>query len=99
MHEDLYDLSSINEAVIISVCFLEDVIISLPVSQGYHPVHRWLEWTKDLIYGIFDEQDNIWWNLESNIFKLKGDIYALYLVKVKKKKSLQVEWLPRQVII
>lgn len=51
-HEDLYDLSSINEAIVVRVCFLEDVIVSLPVSHRYHPVNRWLESTKDNMYVI-----------------------------------------------
>lgn len=59
LHEDLYDLSSIHKAVVVAVSFLEDLIVSLPVSQRYHPVHRWLEWTKDEIYVILDEWDNI----------------------------------------
>lgn len=43
LHENLYNLSSINEAVTVAVCFLEDLIISLPVSNLYHPAHRQLE--------------------------------------------------------
>lgn len=59
LHEDLYDLSSINKAVIVGVSFLEDLIISLSVSHRYHPVHHWLEWTKYNIHVILDEGDNI----------------------------------------
>lgn len=43
MHEDLYDLSATDEAVIVCVRLPEHFIISLPVSHRYHPVHHWLE--------------------------------------------------------
>lgn len=59
MHEDLYDLSSSNETIIVGVCILEDLVISLPVSQRYHPVDHWLELTKNNIYEMLDEGENI----------------------------------------
>lgn len=72
LHEDLYDLRSINKAVVVGVCFLEDVIISLPIGHRYHPVHCWLEWAKkNAVFVTLDEGEKICLNLECIIFLLQ----------------------------
>lgn len=47
-HEDLNDLSSVYEAIVVNVCFLKEFVVTFPVSRGHDPVHCWLESTKGL---------------------------------------------------
>lgn len=49
LHKDLYDLAACDEAVIVFVRCLENIVVFLSVGHRYHPVHRWLEGTKDIL--------------------------------------------------
>lgn len=42
LHEDIFNFMAADEAVEISVCFEEDVIIAPSVCNWYHPVYRML---------------------------------------------------------
>lgn len=39
LHEDLYDLGAIHEAVTVRVCLLEEFIVPFPVGSRNHPIH------------------------------------------------------------